>query len=90
MSNALPHWALALLSALGISTASGHSLHQAPETEPYPVVEEKENWLLLPLIALIILAALLALIFRACSDKKKLNRQRWLPKRLPVNLRNYN
>lgn len=72
VSNALPHWALALLSALGISTASGHSLHQAPETEPYPVVEEKKKTgFLLPLIALIILAALLALIFRACSDKKE-------------------
>lgn len=69
VSNALPHWALALLSALGINTASGHTLHQAPETEPYREEEKKKTGFLLPLIAFIILAALLALIFKACSDK---------------------
>ncbi|WP_445660446.1 OmpA family protein [Acinetobacter sp. F16] len=72
VSSALPHWAPALLSALGISIASGHALHQAPAVEPYRAVEEKKkSGFLLPLIAFIILAALLALMFKACSDKKE-------------------
>lgn len=72
VSNALPHWAPALLSALGVSIASGHALHQAPAVEPYRAVEEKKkSSFLLPLIAFIILAALLALMFKACSDKKE-------------------
>ncbi|TCB55903.1 OmpA family protein [Acinetobacter terrestris] len=72
VSSALPHWAPALLSALGISIASGHALHQAPAVEPYRAVEEKnKSSFLLPLIAFIILAALLALMFKACSDKKE-------------------
>ena len=70
VSSALPHWAPVLLSALGVGLASGHSLHQAPET--HVVVEEKKKpSFLLPLIGFIILAALLALMFRACSDKKE-------------------
>lgn len=72
VSSALPHWAPALLSALGVSIASGHALHQAPAVEPYRAVEEKKkSSFLLPLIAFIILAALLALMFKACSDKKE-------------------
>ncbi|NNH35550.1 OmpA family protein [Acinetobacter sp. NIPH 2377] len=72
VSNALPHWAPALLSALGVSIASGHALHQAPAVEPYRTVEEKKkSGFLLPLIAFIILAALLALMFKACTDKKE-------------------
>ena len=72
VSSALPHWAPALLSALGVSIASGHALHQAPAVEPYRAVEEKKkSGFLLPLIAFIILAALLALMFKACSDKKE-------------------
>ncbi|OTG66170.1 hypothetical protein B9T25_10195 [Acinetobacter sp. ANC 4470] len=74
ISSVLPHWAGALLSALGISTAaaSGHSLHQTPKIEPYRAVEEKKkSGFLLPLIAFIILAALLALMFKACSTKKE-------------------
>ena len=72
VSSALPHWAPALLSALGVSIASGHALHQAPVVEPYRAVEEKKkSSFLLPLIAFIILAALLALMFKACSDKKE-------------------
>jgi OmpA-OmpF porin, OOP family len=70
VSSALPHWAPVLLSALGVGLASGHSLHQAPET--HVVVEEKKKpSFLLPLIGFIILAVLLALMFRACSDKKE-------------------
>ena len=72
VSSALPHWAPALLSALGVSIAAGHALHQAPAVEPYRAVEEKKkSSFLLPLIAFIILAALLALMFKACSDKKE-------------------
>ena len=72
VSSALPHWAPALLSALGVSIAAGHALHQAPVVEPYRAVEEKKKSdFLLPLIAFIILAALLALMFKACSDKKE-------------------
>lgn len=72
VSSALPHWAPALLSALGVSIAAGHALHQAPVVEPYRAVEEKKkSSFLLPLIAFIILAALLALMFKACSDKKE-------------------
>ncbi|WP_425918620.1 OmpA family protein [Acinetobacter sp. TSRC1-2] len=70
VSSALPHWAPALLSALGVGLASGHALHQAPET--HVVVEEKKkSSFLLPLIAFIVLAGLLALMFRACSDRKE-------------------
>ena len=72
VSSALPHWAPALLSALGVSIAAGHALHQPPAVEPYRAVEEKKkSGFLLPLIAFIILAALLALMFKACSDKKE-------------------
>ncbi|TCB51483.1 OmpA family protein [Acinetobacter sp. ANC 4779] len=70
VSSALPHWAPVLLSALGVGLASEHSLHQAPET--HVVVEEKKkSSFLLPLIGFIILAVLLALMFRACSDRKE-------------------
>lgn len=72
VSSALPHWATALLSALGVGIASGRTLHQAPEAEPYRAVEEKKkSKFLLPLIVFIVLAALLALMFKACSDKKQ-------------------
>lgn len=72
VSSALPHWAAALLSALGVGIASGRTLHQAPEAEPYRAVEEKKkSKFLLPLIVFIVLAALLALMFKACSDKKQ-------------------
>ncbi|NNH01566.1 OmpA family protein [Acinetobacter sp. ANC 5414] len=72
VSSALPHWATALLSALGVGIASGRTLHQAPEAEPYRAVEEKKkSKFLLPLIAFIVLAALLALMFKACADKKQ-------------------
>ena len=72
VSSALPHWATALLSALGVGIASGRTLHQAPEAEPYRAVEEKKkSKFLLPLITFIVLAALLALMFKACSDKKQ-------------------
>lgn len=80
VSNALPHWAPALLSALGVSIASGHALHQAPAVEPYRAVEEKKkSGFLLPLIAFIVLAALLALMFKACSDKKETEPESGVP-----------
>ena len=72
VSNALPPWALALLSALGIGTAVEHTLHQAPEITSYKEAEEKKkSGFLLPLIAFVILAVLLAFIFRACSGQKE-------------------
>lgn len=72
VSNALPPWALALLSALGIGTAVEHTLHQAPEITSYKEAEEKKkSGFLLPLIAFVILAVLLAFIFRACSSQKE-------------------
>ncbi|OAL81657.1 hypothetical protein AY606_02715 [Acinetobacter sp. SFB] len=70
VSSALPHWAPAFLSALGVGLASEHSLHQAPETHVL-VEEKKKSSLLLPLIGFIILAVLLAIMFRACSDRKE-------------------
>ena len=80
VSSALPHWAPALLSALGVSIAAGHALHQAPVVEPYRAVEEKKKSdCLLPLIAFIILAALLALMFKACSDKKETEPESGVP-----------
>jgi outer membrane protein OmpA-like peptidoglycan-associated protein len=72
VTSALPHWAPALLSALGINTASGQTLHQAPPVDPYRVPEEKrKSGFLIPLIVFLILAALLAFIFKSCSDKRE-------------------
>lgn len=72
VTSALPHWAPALLSALGINTASGQTLHQAPPVDPYRVPEEKrKSGFLIPLIVFLILAALLAFIFKSCSDKQE-------------------
>ncbi|ENU19282.1 hypothetical protein F994_02138 [Acinetobacter bohemicus ANC 3994] len=80
VSNALPPWALALLSALGIGTAVEHTLHQAPEITSYKEAEEKKkSGFLLPLIAFVILAVLLALIFRACSGQKETESVSTLP-----------
>ena len=80
VSNALPPWALALLSALGIGTAVEHTLHQAPEITSYKEAEEKKkSGFLLPLIAFVILAVLLALIFRACSGQKEAEPASTLP-----------
>ena len=80
VSNALPPWALALLSALGIGTAVEHTLHQAPEITSYKEAEEKKkSGFLLPLIAFVILAVLLALIFRTCSGQKEAEPASTLP-----------
>ena len=80
VSNALPPWALALLSALGIGTAVEHTLHQAPEITSYKEAEEKKkSGFLLPLIAFVILAVLLAFIFRACSGQKETESASTLP-----------
>ena len=70
IDSALPHWGAVFLSALGVAAVADHSLHQAPVVEPYPIVEEKKkSGFLLPIIGLIILIALLALMFKACSNK---------------------
>ena len=70
VSSALPHWAPALLSALGMNTASGQTLHQAPPVDPDRVPEEKrKSGFLIPLIVFLVLAALLAFIFKSCADR---------------------
>ena len=80
VSNDLQPWALALLSALGIGTAVEHTLHQAPEITSYKEAEEKKkSGFLLPLIAFVILAVLLAFIFRACSGQKETESVSTLP-----------
>jgi len=69
--DSLPKWAGVILAALGINTAVGQTVHQSPELAPTPVpVEEKKSNSWLPLIALLILAALVAFWFKSCSDKK--------------------
>ena len=66
------HLGRGILSALGDGAAVEHTLHQAPEITSYKETEEKKkSGFLLPLIAFIILAVLLALIFRACSGQKE-------------------
>lgn len=68
----LPHWALPVLSALGVSTASAQVLHQAPKITDEEVAEPKrKSGFLLPLIALILLLALIAALFKGCADKKQ-------------------
>lgn len=68
---ALPQWASAILAALGINTAAGQTVHQSPELAPEPAaVEEKKSSSWLPLIALLILAALIAFWFKSCSEEK--------------------
>lgn len=71
IANHLPVWGSAILAALGINTASATTLHQQPEhVEPVPRQEEKKSGILLPIIALLILAGLCAAIFKACSDRE--------------------
>lgn len=70
IKSALPAWALPILSALGIGTATAGTLHQSP-TLTEPVVTEKKSSSWLPLIALIILALLAGLWFKSCSNKNK-------------------
>ncbi|OTG82811.1 hypothetical protein B9T33_05020 [Acinetobacter sp. ANC 5054] len=70
--SAVPQWALPILAGLGINTAAGRTLHQAPVLEPTSVVaeEKKSNWLI-PLIALLIILGLLTFLFKACSKKEE-------------------
>lgn len=65
---ALPDWAVALLAGLGVSNVQGQTTHIAPETAVLAEQQEKRSFLL-PLLGLIILAALFAFILRACSEK---------------------
>lgn len=69
---AVPQWALPLLAGLGINTAVGKTLHQAPVIEPEPIIveEKKSNWLL-PLIALLVLLGLITFLYKACSNKEE-------------------
>ena len=69
---ALPQWAVPLLAGLGINTAAGRTLHQAPAVEPTPVIveEKRSNWLL-PIIALLILLGLIAFWFKSCTNKEE-------------------
>lgn len=71
VQSALPAWAAGILAALGINTAMGQTVHQAPEiAEPAAVQEKKSNsWL--PILAIVILALLALFWFKSCSDKNK-------------------
>ncbi len=40
---AVPQWALPLLAGLGINTAVGKTLHQAPVIEPEPIIVEEKK-----------------------------------------------
>lgn len=73
----LPHWATTFLTALGIGTVASNTTAASPivESDPEPtyVMAEEEpqtnKWL--PIIALLIGLAILALLFKACSDRKE-------------------
>lgn len=69
--SALPSWAGTLLAALGVNTAMGQTVHQAPRIVEPEAVQEKKSKSLLPMIAIIILGILAAFWFKACSDKNK-------------------
>jgi len=68
INNALPEWARALLSGLGVNPLQGQATHVSP-TSVYSSKSEEKRSFLLPVFALIILAALFAFIFRTCTDK---------------------
>lgn len=63
----LPTWALPLLAGLGVSGS-----HAAPVVQQHvpPEKEEKKSGFILPLIAFLILAGLLAFLFKACNSSK--------------------
>ena len=65
---ALPEWATALLTGLGLSSVAAQTPHIAPTRVHVTQPKEKRSFLL-PILAFIILVALLAFIFRACTDK---------------------
>ena len=67
----LPSWALPLLAGLGITTATAHSVPPTSTTPVPPAKEEKKSGFLLPLIAFLILAGLLAFLFKSCNSDKK-------------------
>lgn len=68
----LPTWALPILTGLGVSTATAQNVHPTPTPVQHPK-EEKKSGFLLPLIAFLILAALLAFLFKACNGDKKVD-----------------
>lgn len=63
----LPTWAVPILAALGVNHAQAQPVHHRPVE---PVKEEKKSGFLLPLIAFLILAGLLAFLFKACNSQK--------------------
>lgn len=70
----LPTWALPILAGLGVTTAAAQNVHPTPTTTSvHPPKEEKKSGFLLPLIAFLILAALLAFLFKACNGDKKVD-----------------
>ncbi|WP_168408379.1 OmpA family protein [Acinetobacter indicus] len=66
---ALPEWAAALLAGLGVNTTAGQTIHQAPEL--YEEVPEQKRSPWVPILIFIILALLLAFLFKACSDRNE-------------------
>ena len=66
----LPTWALPILAGLGVTTATAQNVHPTPSAVP-PPKEEKKSGFLLPLIAFLILAGLLAFLFKSCNGDKK-------------------
>lgn len=68
----LPTWALPILAGLGVTTATAQNVHPTPPPVQH-AKEEKKSGFLLPLIAFLILAALLAFLFKACNSDKKVD-----------------
>jgi hypothetical protein len=56
---------------IGVNTLQGQATHVAPASVHATKVDEKRSFLL-PVLALIIFAALFAFIFRACTEKPQL------------------
>lgn len=73
IQQALPSWAVALIAALGINTASGENLNQLPPTQPeaerVQQTAKRPGWLI-ALLGVLIFAVLVALLLRACDERK--------------------
>lgn len=65
-TSALPSWAKSIVGTLGLSAAGAAGIHarQVP-----PVESNKKSNFLLPIIALLVLAAIAAFFFKQCSPK---------------------